>query len=224
MLHNFETQLEEIRQMLLAMSETTERSLSLAMKALTERNSELADQAELMDSEIDQKEIEMDEAIITYMATHAPIATDCRLMLIASKLSSALENIGDQATTIARRARDLNKEPQLKPLIDIPAMAEIAFAMLRDGIEAFVEKDSALAKDVIPRDQEVDKIHRQLSRELTSYMIENPATITRCLNLMTVAKSLERIADYAQNIAEEVYYLHCGRDIRHASHSEQAKK
>src|SRR5207248_9291608 len=129
----FETQLARIRETLLMMSSLTERNLTLAMKALVERDDKIADAVEGEDSEIDQLEISVDEMVITYMATHAPVATDCRFMLAASKISSNLERIGDQATTIARRARDLNKEPLLKPLIDIPLMAGTGREMLRDS-------------------------------------------------------------------------------------------
>jgi phosphate transport system protein len=149
------------------------------------------------------------------MATHAPVATDCRFMLVASKISSNLERIADQAVAIARRSLELNREPLLKPLIDIPRMAQIAEGMLRDGITAFVDRKPELAQEIIKRDKEVDAINKQLARELTSFMLEDPATITRALNLTIVARCLERIADHCKNIAEEVYYLYQAVDIRH---------
>ena len=211
----FEAQLNKIRETLLMMSSLTERIIHMAMKALVERDDKMADAVEAEDSEIDQLEITVDEMVITYMATHAPVATDCRFMLAASKISSNLERIGDQATTVARRARDLNTEPQLKPYIDIPMMAEIALEMLRDSITAYIENKPDLAIDIIARDKSVDDINRQLARELTTYMIENPKTITRCIHLLIVAKCIERIADHASNIAEDVYYLYRGEDIRH---------
>ena len=213
----FETQLSRIRETLLMMSSLTDRNLTIAMKALVERDDNLAQAVEAEDSQIDQLEITVDEMVITYMATHAPVATDCRFMLAASKISSNLERVADQATTIARRARDLNKEPLLKPLIDIPLMAETAREMLHDSITAFVESQPDLVPDIIGRDKMVDDINRQLIRELTTFMIENPQTITRCLNLIVVAKALERVADHAANIAEDVFYLYRGRDIRHPS-------
>jgi phosphate transport system protein len=185
------------------------------MRALVERDDRLADTVEAEDQQIDKLEIQVDEMVITYMATHGPIARDCRLMLAASKISSNLERIADQATKIARRTRELNTEPLLKPLIDIPLMADIAQEMLRDSITAFVETNPDLATEIIARDRSVDNINKQLARELTSYMIENPKTITRALNLMTVAQAIERVADHASNIAEEVFYLYKGRDIRH---------
>ena len=197
------------------MSGLTERNLSLSMRALVERDDKLCDLVEAEDDTIDQLEIQIDEMVITYMATHGPIARDCRLMLTASKISNNLERIADQATKIARRSRELNTEPLLKPLIDIPLMADIAQEMLRDSITAFVDGNNELAVEIIARDKSVDSINKQLARELTSYMIENPKTITRALNLMTVAKAIERVADHATNIAEEVFYLNRGEDIRH---------
>lgn len=211
----WEQQLSEIREQLLLMSGLTERNLALAMRALVERDDKLADNAEAEDTQIDELEVHIDELVITYMATHGPIARDCRLMLTASKISNNLERIADQATKIARRTRELNTEPLLKPLIDIPLMAEIAHEMLRDSITAFVDGNSQLAVEIIARDKSVDNINKQLQRELTSFMVENPKTITRALNLMTVAKAIERVADHATNIAEEVFYLYNGEDIRH---------
>lgn len=197
------------------MSSLTDRIVTMSLKALVERDDKMADAVEAEDSEIDQLEVTVDEMVITYMATHAPVATDCRFMLAASKISSNLERIGDQATTIARRARELNREPQLKPYIDIPLMADIALEMLRDSLTAYIENKPDLAIEIIGRDKTVDGINKQLARELTTYMIEDPKTITRSLNLVVVAKCIERIADHAANIAEDVYYLYRGRDIRH---------
>ena len=211
----WEQQLADIREQLLMMSGLTERNLALAMRALVERDDKLCDTVEAEDSQIDHLEIQIDDMVITYMATHGPIARDCRLMLTASKISNNLERIADQATKIARRSRELNTEPLLKPLIDIPLMAEIAQDMLRDSITAFVDSNAELAIEIIARDKSVDSINKQLARELTSYMVEDPKTITRALNLMTVAKAIERVADHATNIAEEVFYLYKGQDIRH---------
>ncbi len=211
----WEQQLLDIREQVLLMSGLTERNLSLAMRALVERDDALCDTVEFEDTEIDSLEVHIDEMVINYMATHGPIAQDCRLMLTASKISSNLERIGDQATTIARRARELNKEPLLKPLIDIPVMAETGLEMLRDAVTALVEGNHELAVEIVARDKSVNDLYRQLSRELTTYMMEDAKTITRALNLLTVAKALERVADHATNIGEEVFYLLKAEDIRH---------
>jgi len=208
-------QIAKIRETLLMMASLADRNLSLALRALVERDEKIADTVEAEDSQLDELEINVDELVINHMATHAPVATDCRFMLVASKISSNLERIGDQAVAIARRSRELNREPLLKPLIDIPRMAQISEGMLRDGITAFVDRRPELAQEIIKRDKEVDNINKQLARELTSFMLEDPHTITRALNLTLVARSLERIADHCKNIAEEVYYLYQAKDIRH---------
>ncbi len=218
----WEQQLADIREQLLMMSGLTERNVALAMRALVERDDKLCDTVEAEDSQIDHLEIQIDEMVITYMATHGPIARDCRLMLTASKISNNLERIADQATKIARRARELNTEPLLKPLIDIPLMGEIAQDMLRDSITAFVDANHELAVEIIARDKSVDSINKQLARELTSFMVENPKTITRALHLMTIAQAIERVADHATNIAEEVFYLYKGQNIRHEPSLKQA--
>jgi phosphate transport system protein len=148
----------------------------------------------------------------------APLASDLRLITVAMKISRNLERVGDEATTISRRAMELNQEPPLKPFMDIPRMAGIALGLLKESLDSFVRKEPEKARAIIPRDKEVDALNRQMYRELSSYMVENPSTISRCLNLMTVAKSLERVADHAANIAEEVVYLCEARDIRHEIH------
>jgi phosphate transport system protein len=208
-------QISNIRETLLMMASLTDRNLALAMRALVERDEKLAAMVEAEDSQLDQLEINVDELVINHMATHAPVATDCRFMLVASKISSNLERIGDSAVTIVRRSLELNREPLLKPLIDIPRMAQIAEGMLRDGITALIDRKPELAQEIVRRDKEVDAINKQLARELTSFMLEDPGTITRAMNLTLVARALERIADHCKNIAEEVYYLYHAVDIRH---------
>jgi len=215
MSHPFEAQLAHIRETLLLMSTLTDRSLTLAVRAVVERDNTVADLVEASDGEIDQLEVAVDDLVVTYMATHGPIARDSRLMLIASKVSSSLERIADQATTIARRARALNQEPALLAVEDIPAMASLTQEMLHDAITSFVEGRYELAQAVIPRDKEVDALNRHIAKKLIDLMIENPANVTRAVHLMTVAKAIERAADHVQNIAEEVFYLYSGQDIRH---------
>jgi phosphate transport system protein len=212
---HWEQQLHAIREQVLMMCGLTERNLSMAMRALVERDDKLADVVEAEDSEIDQLEVIIDDMVITSISTHGVAASDTRLVLTASKIASNLERIADEATTIARRARELNGEPLLKPLIDIPLMATTAQEMLRAAIDAFVEKQPDQAVEIIARDKTVDDIYKQLVRELTGYMISDPKHITRALNLMTIAKALERVADHTTNIAEEVFYLYNARDIRH---------
>jgi phosphate transport system protein len=211
----FEQLLGEIRSNLFMMAGLVDRNVSLALRALLERDDGLVDMVEAEDAPIDQLEVKLDEAIVTYIATHQPVATDCRFMIVATQISSNLERIADLAVGIARRARALNREPQLKPYIDLPRMGNIVLEMIRGAIQCFVQKQPEEALRIIRRDKEVDELRNQISRELVSFMIEDPATITRALHLLFIAHSLERMADHAKNIAEEVYYLYRAEDIRH---------
>jgi len=215
MTRHFEDELAQFKEILLTMGSYAERSVSQAIQAMTDRNDPLAVQVQENDDIMDHLEMEIDEMAINLLSK-APLGTDLRLITVTMKISQNLERIGDEATTIARRALELNTEPQLKAFIDIPRMAGIALGLLKEALDSFVRKEADKARAIIPRDKEVDELNRQLHRELTGYMVENSATISRCLNLMTVSKSLERVADHAANIAEEVVYLCEARDIRHA--------
>jgi phosphate transport system protein len=215
MTRHFEQEMAALKQKLLTMASHAETSLANAIKALVDRNDDLARKVIADDSILDQFEIEIDEMAIGLLALQGPLASDLRLITIAMKISHDLERVGDEATTVARRTIELSQEPQLKPYVDIPRMKDLAMTMLNEALDAFVNHNPAKARAVIPQDKEVDNINRQLHRELVSYMIEKPTTITRCLNLMVISKSIERIADHATNIAEEVVFLYEGRDIRH---------
>ena len=215
MQRHFDQELGELKATLLTMASHAKTAVTSAIKALVERNDELARQVKRDDAILDSFEKQIDEMAIALLALQAPLASDLRLITIAMKISHDLERVGDEATTISRRALELNQEPLLKPYVDIPRMAEMALEMLDEALDAFVNRDPAKARAVIPRDKQVDALNKQLHRELVSYVIENAQTITRALNLMVISKSLERIADHATNIAEEVVYLYEGRDIRH---------
>src|SRR5262245_7776930 len=214
-------ELDELKQKVLAMLGQAEAAVGGALKALVDRNDTLAHHIQEDDRILDKLEIEVDELAIKLLAA-APEADDLRFITVAMKISHNLERVGDEATTIARRTGELNAEPQLKPYIDIPRMAELGLQMLKHAMEAFVDRDPAKARALIPRDKVVDEINKQLHRELASFMVEDPATINRCLHLMVVSKSLERIADHATNVAEEVVYLYEGRDIRHSPEAKRS--
>ncbi len=213
---HYSEEINQLKEAILAMASHSSSALSRAMRSLVERDDALALKVQQEDNAIDQFEIEVDD-IALHLLTKAPLATDLRFITVAMKISQNLERVGDEACSIARRAHDLNAEPQLKPYIDLPRMAQMALEMLRDALTAFVERKPELARTVIPRDKEVDDLNRQLHRELSSYMVERPTTITRCLHLMVISKCLERIADHATNIAEEVVYLFEAKDIRHSA-------
>lgn len=212
---HFEQELGELKNKLLTMASHAESAVTNAVKALIDRNDELAAKVVEDDEILDQFEIEIDEMAIALLSK-APLASDLRLITVAMKVSQNLERVGDEATKISRRARDLNQEPPLKPYVDIPNMAKIALDMLKTALDSFVNRDPERARKVVPRDKEVDSLNKQVHRELAGYMVENPGTITRCLHLMVISKSLERIADHATNVAEEVVYLCEAKDIRHA--------
>ena len=167
------------------------------------------------DDELDRLEVLIDEEGVRYMSLRNPIATDLRLVVVGMKAGHDLERVGDEANGIAKRAIRLAAEPPLKPYVDLPRMAEIAQQMLRDALDCFLQHDNDKALAVIRRDEEVDALNKQIYRELAGFMVENPATISRALELMFISKSLERIADHATNIAEEMVYLAKGEDIRH---------
>jgi phosphate transport system protein len=198
------------------MSGLTERNLSQSVRALLERDEALADLVEAEDSEIDELEKRIDNKVIAYIATHGPMARDCRFLITASKIASELERIADQATTIARRTRDLNKHAPLPSMASVPAMAAEVQGMLRQSIRSFVERETNLALEVIGRDRIVDAEYKDCAAEVESLIVADPATTARALHLLTISKALERAGDHAKNIAEEVFYLYKGEDIRHS--------
>jgi phosphate transport system protein len=210
----FEFGLDALRQRLLLMASHSETAVNEAVQALMQRNYDLAINVRQDDNLIDQYEVEIDEMAIQLL-TKAPLASNLRLITVAMKISQNLERIGDEATKIAKRARDLSQEPPVKINLDLPHMAGLALKMVKDALDSFVQRDSAAARAIIPRDKEVDAINKEMHQILAKHMTENPATIGRCLHWIVAAKSLERIADHAKNIAEEVVYLCEAQDIRH---------
>jgi phosphate transport system protein len=206
--------LGDLKQKLLTMASHAETAVNEALRALIERDYDLALRVKESDTVIDQLEVEIDDMAIQLLAK-APLASDLRLVTVAMKISQNLERVGDEATKIAKRARDLSQEPPVKVVVDLPRMAKLALNMLKAALDAFVNRDPVAARALIPRDKEVDGINKQITNHLAQYMMENPDTIKRCLNLITVSRSLERIADHATNVAEEVVYLYEAQDIRH---------
>lgn len=217
--NHFESGLEALRQKLLLMASRAEAAVNESVQALMQRNYDLAVQVREDDDLIDQFEIEIDEMAIQLL-TKAPLAINLRLVMVAMKVSQNLERIGDEATKIAKRARDLSQEPPVKIHLDLPHMATLALGMVKDALDSFVQRDSAAARNIIPRDREVDALNKQIHQQLAQHMVENPDAIARCLHWIVAAKSLERIADHAKNIAEEVVYLCEAQDIRHGQRQE----
>jgi phosphate transport system protein len=217
----FDAELETFRSHLILMGETAIQQVRDALKALVEGDTALARRVIAADDQLDELEIKIDDEAVRFMSLRAPIASDLRLVIVGMKASHDLERVGDEATSIAKRAIKLCAEPPLKPYIDIPRMATMALEMLRDALDCFLQVDEARAVAVCKRDAEVDNLNRQLYRELTSFMVERPETISRAIELMFISKSIERIADHATNIAEEMIYLSEGKNVRH---TEEVKK
>ena len=215
MQRQFEEELEEIKRSILSMAGLVEQSLDDIAAALPDQNIELAEGVIARDEEIDQYEVEIDRLATEFIARHQPTATDLRFVIVAIKLGPELERIADQATNIAEYVLHMSKYPQLKSLFDLPRMLGLAHAMVSDAIAAYVDRDAKKARDVILRDDEVDSLYLQIFRVLLTYMIEDPKTISRAIDLILVARSVERIADQATNIAEEVVYLVEAKPIRH---------
>lgn len=215
---HFEQELGELKHVLLAMASHAETAVKQAVKALVTRDYDLAVRVRADDAVIDRYEVDLDEMSIQLLAK-APLASDLRLITVAMKISQNLERVGDEATKIAKRARDLSQEPPLKISLEIPRLADLALQMLKQALDAFVARDAAAARALIPEDKRVDALNREIHRQLADHMIADPAAIARCLGFMVVAKSLERIADHAKNVAEEVVYLCDAEDIRHSGHT-----
>jgi phosphate transport system protein len=220
-MEHFDMELDELKQKLLSMAGHAETAVNEALRALVERDYELAVRVKDDDRILDQYEVEIDDMAIHLLAK-APLASDLRFVTVAMKISQNLERVGDEASKIAKRARDLSQEAPVKLNLDLPRMASLALDMLKSALDSFVNRDPASARAVIPRDKEVDALNRQINLELAQHMMAHRDTIMRCLNLITVSKSLERIADHAKNVAEEVVYLYEAQDIRHAGNAKTA--
>jgi len=215
MQRHIDQELADLKSQILRMGSLVESQIEGSIKALVDRDVDLASQIIERDTLVNSLDVEIDENCMRLLALQAPAARDLRFVTTAMKISTELERMSDISENISERVIELNEEPQLKPYIDIPRMANWTMMMVRECLDAFVRSDSALARKVCADDDFVDNLTHQLFRELLSFMIENPATITRAIRLTFIGKSLERIADHATNIAELVIYMVEGKIIRH---------
>ncbi len=211
----FDEELAGLKEKILLMGSKVEESIRLAMKSIVDRDSKLARRVMQSDRDINDLEIEVDEVCHKLLALHQPMAGDMRFITSSMKINSDLERMGDLAVNICERALTLNEVAPLKPLIDIPHLASIAQEMVKVSLDSLVNRDAAMARKVCERDDEVDNLNDQLIRELISYMLEDRVNIKRALDLILVSRYLERIADHATNVAEDVIYMVMGKDIRH---------
>jgi len=212
----FDQELDTLKAQLVGMGRQAIEQLRLSIQSLLERDVELAQKVCKMDRDLNRMETELDAEAVRYMTLRGPVASDLRLVVVGMKASHDLERVGDEATNIARRAITLAEIPPLKEYVDIPRMADMAIEMLQDAIDCFLQGDQEKALAICKRDKQVDQLDGQLYRELSAYIAENSKNITVAIELMFIARSLERAADHATNIAEEVIFLFSGEIVRHS--------
>lgn len=218
-MRHFEKELEQLKEKLLEMSALVELAVYRSVQGVVDKNQELAEQVIRNESRINQLEIEIDDMAISLLALQAPLAADLRLVTAAIKINNDLERMGDLSVSIAQSALALIKEPMIRPLIDIPHIAGLAQGMVRKALDAFVNRDAELARSVLASDDAVDNMRTASYHELISFMETNPRQISQSLYLLSVVRNLERIADHATNVAEDVLFLVKGIDVRH--HNEE---
>ncbi len=212
---HYERELQEIKDGLIYLGVLTEKAIDSAMRSLLERDSDLARKVIDGDLEIDNKDMELEDRCIRLLALRQPAASDLRFITTAIKIDGHLERIGDMAVNIAEKAIILTQEPQLKPYIDLPRMAEITRQMIRESLDAMINGDINLANAVREKENKVDELNEQTFRELLTFMLEDPRTIHRAVIIMQISKNLERIADHAKGIADMVIYMVTGQSVRH---------
>ncbi len=216
MQRHFDDELQHLKEQLLLMGGYVETAVDKSIRALTERNSDLALEVIVEDKLVDSLEIEVDNICLRLLALYQPTAADLRFITASILINNNLERMADQAVNIAERVAELNELPILKPYIDIPRMSNIAQSMTQDSLDAFVQKDVAKAREVMARDNQLDMLNNQIFRELLTYMMSEPSTITRAVNLILISRNLERIGDHATNISEEVIFMVEGSVVKHS--------
>ncbi len=212
---HFDEELLDLKKRLLHMGSVTEEMIHLAVKGLVEQDESMAETVFGMENEVNALHIEVDDTSMRLLALHQPMATDLRLLATIVKINSELERIADLTVNMCESTHFLLGKTEVKPLVDLPKMAEIAEGMVSESLKSFTSKDVALAQKVLDEDDKVDSFKDKIFRELLTYMISNPTTIDRGISLILISRNLERIGDHATNIAEDVIYMVQGRDVRH---------
>jgi phosphate transport system protein len=218
-MRHFLEELEDLQKKLLEMGGMVEFAIRRSVNALVDRDEAAAQDVLRSEARINQMEIEIDDFAVRLLALHQPMAKDLRFLTAAIKINSDLERMGDLAVNIVERALSLIRQPPVKPLIDIPQMAKLVDSMVRNSLDAFVKRDGQMARGVLLSDDAVDDLRDAIYQELIGFMKRDAATIARSLDLIFVARNLERIADHATNIAEDVLFLAQGIDVRHHAES-----
>jgi phosphate transport system protein len=218
MQRHFDRDIEELKELILRMGAMVEDSMSRSIRALLERDTGLANEVIAQDDAIDRMEVAIDEKTIELIAKMQPAATDLRFVAAVMKITPELERIADLAQDVCERVIELNRDPMLKPIVQLPHLAEDAQTMVRQALDAFVRGDAQLARSVIAHDDVVDQLTEDSFRTLLTYMLENPRNIAPAIRLTFIGKYFERMADGATNICEMVVYLVEGKVIKHAGH------
>jgi len=212
---HFERDLAELQERLLWMGSLAERAVHQAIHAVLDSDEKLAQNVLEEENTINDLQIELDDRVVQLLALQQLMAVDLRFVLAVSRINVDLERIGDQAVNIAESAQRILRHPRVKPYVDLPRMSELAEEMVRDSLNAVVRRDAELAKSVLLRDDQVDRLRDQIFRELLTYMMTDSSVVFPTFDLILVAKNLERVGDHATNIAEDVIYMVVGRDVRH---------
>jgi len=210
----FDDELISLKENLLKMANAVEKAINLAIESLIKQRVDLAEQVIQNDDVIDDMELDIEEQCLQMIALRQPIAKRLRIIGCGYKTVSDLERVGDQAVNIARASKYLATKDLVKPFIDLPRMARIAQNMLKDGLEAYFTGDVELAKEVWLRDKTVDDLNKQIFRELLTFMMEDPHTISRAIHIIFISTNIERIADHAKNLVERVVYIVNGERIK----------
>ncbi len=215
-MRHFDQELEELKVKLLEMSSLVETAINRSIASVVDKDRTAADEVLKNEARINQMEIEIDDRAIRLLALRQPMAVDLRLITSALKINTDLERMGDLAVNIAERAAALSEEPVIRPMVDVPHIAALVQSMVRKALDSFVTRDPRLARSVLASDDAVDNLRTAIFHELISFMQKSPKDIPQGVNLISVVRNLERIADHATNIAEDVVYLCEGQDIRHS--------
>jgi phosphate transport system protein len=218
---HFEYELDGLKSNIIKIASLAEEAIVQSIKSLLDQKKDIAEQVIAFDKQIDAYEIVIDNHVVDILALQQPVAIDLRFILAASKINNDLERIGDHAVNIAQSAIVLADAPHVKPLVDIPRMADTTKQMLRDAIDAFIHRDAQRARMVLENDDIIDNLNRKIVADLIDVMRHDPATIEHALDLIRVSRNLERVADLTTNIAEQVIFMAEARVVKHQADKQQ---
>jgi len=214
-MRHFEEQLQELLQQIVLMGTIAESMIQIAVTGLVKRNQSHAIEVFVKEQEVNRLQVEVDDRAVKLTALQQPVAQDVRFLFMASRIGGELERIADQAINIVQNSKHVLEAPPMRPLVELPIMADVAQKMVRDSLSAMIQRDVALAATVLEEEKKVDAFRNQIFSTLLEWMKQDPTAIERSLSLILIARNLERVGDHATNVAEEVIYWIQGRDVRH---------